>query len=405
MNIILAWRNLWRNKKRTVITISSIMLAVVLAVFTRSFQEGTYGKMIENSVEQFTGYIQVHQKDYWADKTLDNGITVNKELLSSIDKLANVETIYPRIESFSLASYKSNTKGTLLMGINPEAEESMLRLKSKIVKGQHISNHDRSVVIGSQLASYLKITIGDTLVLMGQGHWGQSAIGAFPIKGIIKMPSPLLDKQIVYLPLPLAQEFFSFNKGASALVIKIKTPKEAANICKQINATIDTSQYSAMTWQEMTPDLVQQIESDRAGGIIMVAILYMIIAFGVFGTVLMMTEERKKEFAVMVAIGTQKSKLLIISVYETLFINLIGVALGIIITIPLVYYYKVNPMTLTGEMADSVIQMGIEPTLPTTLDLQIFINQIIIILIISGLSALYPLFSIMRMTVIKSLRR
>jgi ABC-type lipoprotein release transport system permease subunit len=240
---------------------------------------------------------------------------------------------------------------------------------------------------------------------MGQGHWGQSAVGAFPVKGIIKMPSPILDKQIVYMPLALAQEYFSFENGASSLVIKISDPKHANEICENINSKIDTSQFKAMTWQEMSPELVQQIEGDKAGGILMIAILYMIIAFGVFGTVLMMTEERKKEFAVMIAIGTQKTKLLIISVYETLMINTIGVLLGIIFTIPLVYYYQINPIALSGEMAESTIQMGIEPVMPTILEPQIFINQIIIILVIAAIAALYPLFSIMRMTLIKSLRR
>jgi ABC-type lipoprotein release transport system permease subunit len=84
MEIRIAWRNIWRNKKRTLITISSVSFAIVMAVFTRSFQEGTYTKMIENAVGQFTGYVQVHQKDYWNDKTLDNGIVVNDSLLNTI---------------------------------------------------------------------------------------------------------------------------------------------------------------------------------------------------------------------------------------------------------------------------------------------------------------------------------
>jgi ABC-type lipoprotein release transport system permease subunit len=381
------------------------MLAVVLAVFTRSFQEGTYSKMIENAVEQFTGYVQVHQKNYWEDKTLDNGLTLENSLLKSIENIDKVESVSARIESFSLASNKTSTKGTLIIGIHPEKEEAMLHLKPKIIKGKHIQATDKSILLGSKLASYLKINVGDTLVLMGQGHWGQSAVGAFPVKGIIKMPSPILDKQIVYMPLALAQEYFSFENGASSLVIKISDPKHANEICENINSKIDTSQFKAMTWQEMSPELVQQIEGDKAGGILMIAILYMIIAFGVFGTVLMMTEERKKEFAVMIAIGTQKTKLLIISVYETLMINTIGVLLGIIFTIPLVYYYQINPIALSGEMAESTIQMGIEPVMPTILEPQIFINQIIIILVIAAIAALYPLFSIMRMTLIKSLRR
>jgi ABC-type lipoprotein release transport system permease subunit len=404
MNLQIAWRNIWRNKKRTAITISSVTLAVVLAIFMRSFQEGTYDVMIENAVGKFSGYVQVHQKDYWLDKTIDNGIEINNKLINEINNVEGVEGTNLRIESFSLASYKKNTKGTMIMGIEPQKEDEMLSLKSKIIKGEYINANDKSIIIGSDLASYLDINVGDTLVLMGQGHWGQSAINAYPVKGIIKMPSPIINKQIVFMPLLLASEYFSFENGATSIVIKFENPNLTNEITQAINNTIDTTQYKAIAWQQMSPEIVQQIEGDKAGGLIMIGILYMIIAFGVFGTVLMMAEERKREFAVMISIGMQKTKLMVISFFEAMLMNSVGIAVGIILTIPIVYYYNVNPIRLTGEMAESMVQFGIEPVLPTMLSFSIFFNNTMIILIITGIAAIYPLMSILKMNVIKSLR-
>ncbi len=404
MNIQIAWRNIWRNKKRTAITISSVTLAVVLAIFMRSFQEGTYDIMVETAVGKFSGYVQVHQVDYWDDKTIDNGIVVNDKLIQEIESVKDVEGTNLRIESFSLASYKKNTKGTMIMGVEPQKEDEMLSLKSKMIKGEYFTANDHSIVLGSELAKYLDIDVGDTLVLMGQGHWGQSAINAYPVKGIIKMPSPIIDKQIVFMPLLLAENYFSFENGVTSIVVKFDDPNETHEITNAINAVIDTTQYKAMAWQQMSPEIVQQIEGDKAGGILMIAILYMIIAFGVFGTVLMMAEERKREFAVMISIGMQKTKLMIISFYEAILMNLIGVAFGIILTIPIVYYYNVNPIELTGEMAESMVQFGIEPVLPTLLSFNIFFNNTVVIIIITGVAAIYPLLSILKMNVIKSLR-
>jgi len=381
------------------------MLAINLAVFTRSFQEGTYAKMIENAIGEFTGYVQVHQKDYWADKTLDNGIELNDSLLNKITNIQNVDDINIRLESFALASFGNNTKGTLIMGINPKQEKQMLKLEPKIIKGKLINENDKAIVLGSKLAEYLKISVGDTLVLMGQGHWGQSAINAYPVKGILKMPSPMLNKQIVFMPLKLAQEYFSFENGASSIVVKFKNADDTYKITEEINSTIDTTQYTAMAWQEMSPEMLQQIEGDKVGGIFMIAILYMIIAFGVFGTVLMMTEERKKEFAVMIAIGTQKSKLMIITAYETFFMNFIGVALGVLFTIPLVLYFHYNPIEMTGDAAKSIEKLGVEPILPTILRFSIFLNQIMAILFITVIASIYPLFTIFRLKVMKNLRR
>lgn len=404
MNIQIAWRNIWRNKKRTAITISSVTLAVVLAIFMRSFQEGTYDVMIENAVGKFSGYVQVHQKDYWDDKTIDNGIDITDKLIREIESVKGVEGTNLRIESFSLASYKMNTKGTLIMGIEPEKANDMLDLAPKIIKGEYIKATDKSIIIGSELANYLDIDVGDTLVLMGQGHWGQSAISAYPVKGIIKMPSPVIDKQIIFMPLLLASSYFSFENGATSIVVKFEDPSQTYEITQEINAVIDTTQFKAMAWQDMSPEVVQQIEGDKAGGIIMIAILYMIIAFGVFGTVLMMAEERKREFAVMISIGMQKTKLMTISFYEAMLMNSLGILVGIILTIPIVYYYHVNPIALTGEMAASMEQFGIEPTLPTALSFNIFLNNTLIIIIITGIAAIYPLLSILKMNVIKSLR-
>ena len=405
MEIRIAWRNIWRNKKRTLITITSVSFAVVMAVFTRSFQEGSYAKMIENAVGQFSGYVQVHQKDYWNDKTLDNGIVLNDSLIKSILSVSGVEGVNFRLESFSLASYQKNTKGAMIMGIDPDDEDKMIGLRSKMIKGNYFNKNDKSVLIGSKLAQYLGLTVGDTIVLMGQGHWGQSAIGAYPVKGILKIPSPVIDKQIIFMPLPLAQEYFSFNNGITSIVVRFKDATETEKIVTELNKKLKNTDYSAIGWREMMPEMVQIIQSDRAGGIFMIAVLYMIIAFGVFGTVLMMTEERKKEFAVMVSIGTQRTKLMLISIYETLLINSLAIVLGVIITIPIIMYYSHHPIRMSGESARSIEKLGIEPVMPTLMDASIFLHQTEVILIIVAVASLYPLIAIAKFNVIKSLRR
>jgi ABC-type lipoprotein release transport system permease subunit len=376
-----------------------------MATFTRSFQEGSYELMIENAIGKFSGYVQVHQKDYWGDKTLDNGIDVSDSLINTIQTNTNIEGINIRLESFSLASNKNFTKGTMVMGIEPEKEDSLIDLKKKIIKGKYLSKNDNGILIGSKLAKYLGLDVGDSLVLMGQGHWGNSAIGIFPVSGIVKMPAPNIDRQIVFMPLKLARDYFSFPNGATSLVVKFKDADLSTIICNELNSKLDTTRYKAISWQKMSPEMLQQIQSDRFSGILMLDILYMIIAFGIFGTVLMMTEERKREFAMMIAIGMQKTKLALITLYEALIMNLIGIIIGIALSIPLVVYYHYYPIEMSGEMAKSIEKFGMEPVLPTLISFKIIFNQAIIVLIITIVAAAYPLISIMKLNIIKSLRR
>jgi ABC-type lipoprotein release transport system permease subunit len=405
MKLKLAWRNIWRNKKRTLITITSVMLAVVLAVFTRSFQEGTYEKMIENAVGKFTGYVQVHNKDYWDDKTLDNGFTLNDDLVKIVLSIQNVKGYNPRLESFSLASFGNNTKGAMIMGVDPEKEDRMIGLKQKVVNGDYINANDSSVILGSKLAGFLGVTVGDTLVLLGRGHWGETAVGAFPVKGIIKIPAPDIDRQIIFMPLKLAQYYFSFENGLTSLVVLFDDPENTKTITSELNNKLADTRYSAMKWQDMVPEMVQLIQSDRVGGVFMISVLYMIIAFGVFGTVLMMTEERKREFSVMISIWMRKTRLLTGSFYETFLLNLVAIVAGIIVTIPIIIYYNRHPIRITGESAKSIEKLGIEPVMPTILKFDIFLHQIEVILVIVLVAFLYPLITILKLNVIKTLRR
>jgi len=202
-----------------------------------------------------------------------------------------------------------------------------------------------------------------------------------------------------------AQEYLSFPNGITSIIVKFSDARETHIITNKLNSKLDATKYSAIAWQEMTPELVQMIQSDRAGGILMIAILYMIIVFGVFGTVLMMTEERKREYAVMISIGMQKAKLLSISFYETILMNSIGIIVGIAIMIPLLIYFNYYPIHITGKGAESFEKIGIEPIMPTIISFEIFLNQILVILSISIIAYVYPLISIIRLKIVKAMKR
>jgi ABC-type lipoprotein release transport system permease subunit len=154
----------------------------------------------------------------------------------------------------------------------------------------------------------------------------------------------------------------------------------------------------------MLVELVQQIASDNMGGLIMLAILYMIVGFGIFGTILMMTTERSREFGMLNAVGMTKKRNIVMVMWETVFIALIGVAAGVAAALPLIYYYHVHPIRLSGEAAHVMIDYGIEPVMPFLLDIRLFIVQTAIVLAITAVASLYPVLSIVRMQAIRAMR-
>ncbi len=390
MNTILAWRNLWRNKRRTLITVASVFFGVLLATFISSMQEGSYKSMIDNVVKFYSGYIQIQNEAYWDNKTLNNSMEPTQELLGLAKSVKEVTHVATRLESFALASSTTITKGAMVIGIDPTLENEITDLKKWVDQGEYFTKGDKGVLVGFDLAKYLKMGIGDTLVLIGSGYHGVSAAGKYPIRGILKFPSPELNKQSVYMELKNCQDFFSAENLVSSMIIMVKDQYDMKPAFRELKSKISPP-YAVMSWEEMQPELVQLIDSDRAGGQVMIGILYLLIGFGIFSTIMMMVAERTREMGVMVAVGMQKTKLATILFFETLYIGLIGVLAGFAGSIPLIAYFYLNPIALTGSAADAMIQMGIEPYMYFSWKPMVFYRQAIIVFVMTAVVALYPL--------------
>ena len=467
-NYKLAWRNLWRNKRRTLITVASVFFAVFFALIMRSLQLGSYDHMFRNVIESYTGYIQVQNEDFKDNSTVDNSFqftpAIQKKLLS--DK--NVTGIIPRFESFALASTGSLTKGVLVMGIDPEKETLLSNVKGRLVKYRlseaaidslkktdlpekvitkldlfkddgfdsesilqldlgigdkeagsvmpviekftrfsngYISMGKQEALVGFRLAKYLKLNIGDTIVLIGQGYHATTAAGKFRVAGIVNMPTPDIDNKIVYLPVDVCQDFYSAPEMLTSVVLSIRKTDDRA-INKMIS-TLDKKvppPLRLIGWKEMNELLINQMEADNRSGAIMIGILYLVIAFGIFGTVLMMTIERRREFGVLVAIGMQKYKLAAIVSLEMIYIGLLGILSGIVISLPVIIIGQYHPIRFSGEVAKMYESYGMEPIMPFMPVNYYFLWQSVIVAIIVGIAIFYPLRKIFKMKLVNNLK-
>ena len=400
----LAWRNLWRNKRRTLIASASIFFAVVFALLMRSMQEGSYDYMVDASVSMYTGYIQVHAKEYWDKRSIDKSMELSQTRIGKIDSVKHVTLVTPRLESFSLISYGNVTKVASIVGIHPELENKMTDLKNKLISGKYLTEKARGVMIAEGLATLLKVEIGDSVVLYGQGYHGVTAAAQVEIEGIVKFTLPALNKTMVYLSLDYSQWLYAAPNRVTTLSIMIDEAKKINEVHAAVSNLFD-EKYEVMMWSELMPELVQSIEVDNAGGIIMLGILYVVIGFGIFGTVMMMTAERTREFGILISIGMKKWRLSYVSFLESLFLSFIGVLAGIIVSIPILYYLKQNPIPLTGEMADVMLKFGLDPIIPFRFAANIFVDQFLTVLVIAMISALYPLSYIRKLNPVKAMKK
>lgn len=401
----LAWKNIWRNKRRSLITIGSVLFAVFFAVFLRSMQLGMYDEMIDAVVRSWYGYIQVHSKGYWEEQSLDNAFERDSAVEKSILQNENILNVVPRVEGFALLAFGETVRGVQLTGIDPEIENALSGLKDKITAGRYIHATGNEILISEGLAHQLNIHIGDTLPMIGQGFNAVTASGKYVVAGMVKLVSTQMNNGSAFLPLSAAQDFYGTGNRLTTLAIQLKEGKDLGSTVEKLMATLDNSSYEIMDWKEMLPELVQMIQADSAGGEIMVFILYMVISFGIFGTLLMMVSERKYEFGVLLSIGMSRMRLSAVLLLESLMISCIGVVSGILISRPFTYYFNAHPITLTGRAADTLRKFGFEPVMPTLLDLSIPVAHGSAVLIIALVLSLYPVVSVYKLNPVKAAKR
>ena len=468
-NLILAWRNLWRNRRRTLITSASVLFAVFFALFFRSLQLGSYDHMYKNVIESYTGYIQLQQKDFWDEKTVDNTFADNQDLESQVLVDENVEATIPRFESFALASNGPKTKGVLVMGIDPEKESYLSKINDKKVKYRLTGDNVRKISqdpdlpdqvkdlatlfentaytnasrlqldlkikdkeaarlmpviegytrfengsihmgepgvwVGEKLSEYLQLGVGDTLVLISQGYHATTAAGKYEIKGIIQLPLPDMDNKIVYMPLDICQSLYNAEGNLTSLALSVKNTddKSIAETLQRIRSWIPED-LTVKEWREMNEVMVSQMDADNKSGMIMIGILYLVIAFGVFGTVLMLTAERRREFGVLVAIGMQKKKLASIMSLEMLLIGFLGILAGAAVATVVILYGVDHPIVFKGEMAKMYEDFGFEPKMAFWGIDTYYIWQMVIVALMVLLAIIYPLRKIFGMKVVNALR-
>jgi putative ABC transport system permease protein len=400
----LVWKNIWRNKHRTIITIAAIYFAVILSVVTSSLQDGVFDNLIKGIVSCYNGYIQVHKKGYWDEQVLDNTFKDSDLLRQKILQQYNVTQVTPRLESFALASSNELTKGCLVIGIDPDNENKITQLREKVVKGQYLTSDDNGVLLSEGLAKRLDLQLHDTLVVMGQGYHGTIAAGKYYIKGIVKFGLAELNDQSLYLSLPAAQELYSAAEMVTSFVLALDNVKQMDATAREVQASIGTD-YETMTWEEMMPEVEQHIRTDNGSMYIIQGVLYMLICFGIFGTLVMMMVERKYEMGMLVAIGMKKIKLMKLLFMESVLTVLSGCALGILTSIPLVYYLYKYPIRFTGELGSVYEQFGFEPIFPASMDLAVFVTQGLIVLALGMILSIYPLMKVARLNPVTAMKK
>jgi ABC-type lipoprotein release transport system permease subunit len=383
----LTWRNLWRNRRRTIITLASISFAVMLAIVMGALQKGVFDNLIRNVVSFYSGYIQLHKKGYWDEQVIENSFVKDDQLIQRLRGIGGIRTVVPRLESYALASAGTLTRGCLVTGTDAGEEKMLSGLDKKVVKGNYLDVSSQAALVAEGLAVKLKLTVGDTVVLLGQGYQGTVAAGKYPVGGIVHFGSPQLNESVIFLNLATAQQFLGAEGLLTSLVFALDNPARLNEIHASI-LRMSGQGSEVLSWKQMMPEIENHIRAD-----------------GIFSTILMMTVERRYEFGMLIAVGMKKKRLGLMLVSETVFISLAGTLIGMVLSLPIVWYLKEKPIRLSGSMARAYEQFGFEAVFPALFDPAIFWHQAWVVLMISFLIGIYPAVHTFYLNPVKAMKK
>ena len=399
----MAWMNLWRNRGRTLISITAVFFAVVLSVLLRSIQGGAFEHLIDNLVGYYSGYAQVHKRGYHDEQTLENTFSASAVLENKIRSTSKICWVCPRLESFALAASGDVTKGVMVVGIDPQIENKAIALGMKKISGKYIGKAFDEVMISDGLLKRLKSSLNDTLILIGQGYHGATAAGRYRITGIVHFGAPQLNDQVVFMTLASAQELFGTGNKLTSYVLFTHNNSELDESTAVLSQKLGKA-YEVERWDEMMPDIKQHMQTDQENIRIFMGILYVLVTLGIFGTLLMMLVERSYELGMLLAIGMQKSTLILILLLESIFTVMAGCAMGLMCSFLPVYYFNQNPIRFTGEMGRSWERFGFEAVIPASTNPSHFLSQGAVVLCIGLVLSVYPAWKIMRMNPVISMK-
>ena len=412
VDVKMAWRNIWRNPRRTLLTIAAIAFACVLLVFMLSFQFGSYDTMINASVKIHTGHLQVQARGYQNDQKIRQVIADPRPVQQALDAMPEVLAHAPRAQAFALVSSADRAYGVMVEGIVPEAEAKVSTLPRIVRQGEYLPNHPveeglPEALIGHLLARNLKVTVGDELTLLGQGRDGSIAATVVRIRGIYSSGMDDFDRSAIQIPLADFQAIFTMGKAVHEIVVVGRRLSDAPAIKAALKDKLadlaEKADLVVLDWEDLMPGLRQAINMDLVSGSIFYLILIMVVAFSILNTFLMAIFERTYEFGVMMAMGTKPQRLTRLVLAESTGMTLVGVAAGMVLGCLVTFYFMHHGIDLGANEISR--QFGIPDTLYPRLTAISITAGPLAVLLITLLAALYPALKIRKLRPVEAMRQ
>ena len=391
LELRLAWRSLGRNRRRTGLTIAATAFSLALVVCMIGLSHGSHEQMIEDGVKMASGHLSIMAPGHLEERTLEQPLPWNSDMSTMLESTPGLAGFTPRLESFALISQGDSTQGMLVRGTDPSREDDISSIKKRIVAGRFLTyEKEREIVLGQRGAETLGVSVGDEVLLYGIAYSLESAYDLFKVVGLIRFPDSMMERRLAFISLEDAQTFYVYPDKVTEVAILLEDSESVPDVQAALTQSLDQEGTRVHPWPDVVPGLDQYVTLDKAGMYLILILLVLVVGFGILNTVLMTVLERKRELGVLLALGLRPSQVFRIVYIESMLLATVGIAIGLIIAIPIVLYFQANPIPLEGSAAKALLDFNMEPVITWKLRASNPIGSSVVIFGVAILAALYP---------------
>jgi ABC-type lipoprotein release transport system permease subunit len=402
----MAWRNLWRRRRRTWLTVGAMVFSNILLVFSMSLQFGSYDMMIDNSLHAYSGHLQLQHPRYLDEPRMRYALPAVVQTAERLRDDLGLDSISARAAGFALASSEERSFGLQIVGVDAAHEPLVSTLPGLVGRGRYLQpGGSGEIVIGSVLARNLKVEPGDELTFLGSGYDDSFAAGVVRVAGIFDSGIGELDRGMAQVNLDYFQQVFAMQGRGHSIVIRAPQIEQAEALMAEIREMplVDGKSVVVRDWDELQPGLRQAIQADMTSAWFMYIVLIVLVAFSVLNTQLMSVLERTREFGTMLALGLEPSRLARLVVQETALMTALGLGLGIAGGFFLTWYLSHAGFSYPG-MAEMAERFYLPDRMYPALSLLSVTLGPLIVALGSLLASIYPATRLYLLTPVEAMR-
>ncbi len=404
--LTVAWRNLWRQRRRSLITASAMAIAVGLCMSVICLNDGSYGLMFDLMVEQQLGHVQVHNPEYPGKGQMYDTMTDAHDMLDKIDAIDDVKSASARLKGYALVGGAKKSAGAMLVGVLPEREKAITNVSKFMKQGVYLDESPPgSIIVGITLAEDLQLEIGDELVAVTQAADGSMGNALYSVTGIYKTGSALMDKGGAFMHLADLQDLLALPDQVHQVTLLGHDSEKLEALSAEVTAAVGDDKL-VQTWKEASPQTAQLLSMQDIGAGVTLGIVFMVAGFGVINTMMMSVFERTREIGVLRAIGIRPRRMIAMVVIEALLLALLASAIGLTIGGLLDWWLIVYGLDFSADMPDGIEFSGIvfEPVIYGVFRLGPVLATLGSVVSVSMLASLLPAWRAARLNPVDAIR-